>query len=481
MGMDRKNKRAQQQAQRDAEAAQHNSPEHLASMPPPTDEAPPSPVKQSSGIARALEKNEGSGRSTMSGFVPSPTLPSSAAVTIEGSSDSSKTSRSSSNPWGIPLPNSVRGIANQESLAKPSRQLGFSTDQPAASSPPTSNMTSIRSSLSSIPAPLPAAPKMEPYNPLPIGTPPKTSSFTSGSPFASGSPFGLRAESEAFAPSRPLAQGMNRTVSSPAFDAFGPSHTDTSSSVFGTSPFSAPGSKSIFLSSLPQEDAKYGKSVNAVGGDAPSAITRMMMARNGLVFEEEDSDDEEDADDFLPSSLHDLLSPEELERRRRRAEKAAVSSSVPNPPQYRRASIVDERDEIVYSPTRSNGFSISPKAASYIEPTRSLFTQPPGSLPAGLAAGMSRLHLRPAPPEPATPPTYSHSPRGIERPSALGRRVSSGGANKEGFHVGSPLSQTWTSPHQERERQQREMREVGQPGSPKAGLMREEELPFEMD
>jgi len=557
MGMDRKNKRAQQQAQRDAEAAVLNSPEHIASLPPAMDAPPqPAPVKQSSGIARALEKNEG-GPSIMAGFVPSPTLPSSATVTSHTASlDESSTSgksftRPAGNPWGIPLPNSVRGIAGQPSAPTPkapplgpSRQLGFATEQPPSASSPSSA------------TPVEAVPvTSQPYSPLPIGSPPKSSPYRS-------SPFGLRVESESFAPKlspttrSAIPLSMGRSISSPVHNGFGSSppiqstvqHDAITTSVFGTSPFSAPGSKSIFLSALSRESEdeaaknallakQYGKSVNALGSDGPSAITRMMMARNGLVFDEEDSDDDEDDGDFLPSSLHDLLSPEELDKRRKRAEKAASSSSgnkdafvlsrsVPNPAFIRRASIVDENDEIVSSPTRTNGFlSGSPQRTSLMGPqsyagfpsqfssasvqlappsipedphslvspntrNRSLLSHPLGSsLPPGLAAGMSRLHFRPAneTPPSSQPSSYAASPPTnlglgpIERPSALSRRVSHGTpVPTNGFLVGSPLSQTWMVhrvDHSEVQQLQSNMNMGGQ----KVVVHQEEELPFEMD
>jgi hypothetical protein len=141
---------------------------------------------------------------------------------------------------------------------------------------------------------------------------------------------------------------------------------------------------------------------------------------------------------------------------------------------------------------------------------RSLLDHPPGtSLPPGLAAGMSRLHLKPAAYTGETPPSSfgitntmpirqrdGMSPRSSPwspalppldsnpRSSALGRRLSSG-AN--GHHVGSPLSQTWLGGEHE-EPSPLAWQQPPHPGTPStrksalADLVHEDEdLPFSMD
>lgn len=99
---------------------------------------------------------------------------------------------------------------------------------------------------------------------------------------------------------------------------------------------------------------------------------------------------------------------------------------------------------------------------------------PGSSLPPGLASGMSRLHLQPAPTQsngsetPASSPNQSSpwgassrtsaaglgldpQPGSSPRPSAIGRRTSAGSAshaNSSGLFVGSPLAQAWTHPNE---------------------------------
>lgn len=106
---------------------------------------------------------------------------------------------------------------------------------------------------------------------------------------------------------------------------------------------------------------------------------------------------------------------------------------------------------------------------------RTLLSHAPGSsLPPGLASGMSRLHLQPAPTQPNAGETPASSlnpsspwgpssrtsaaglgldpqPGSSPRPSAIGRRTSAGSAshaNSSGLFVGSPLAQAWTHPNE---------------------------------
>ncbi|CAE6533560.1 unnamed protein product [Rhizoctonia solani] len=151
-------------------------------------------------------------------------------------------------------------------------------------------------------------------------------------------------------------------AASPAKSGFTPSHTTRPSingfavgtsppvrgenpAPFGSSPFSAPGSKSLFLSySLDQHDAgrpnapfdpKWDKQRTIKPRDLDNAV------------------DDEDLEEFLPSSLTDLLSPGERERRMSRTRHGArpsvenhlFSRSVPSSNMLDLKSIWDEQNK----------------------------------------------------------------------------------------------------------------------------------------
>ncbi|QRW05300.1 hypothetical protein RhiLY_04299 [Ceratobasidium sp. AG-Ba] len=114
---------------------------------------------------------------------------------------------------------------------------------------------------------------------------------------------------------------------------------------FGSSPFSAPGSKSLFLSySLGQnESASQAMPFNPKWGDK-----RTIRARDL-----DNAVDDEDLEEFLPSSLTDLLSPSERERRMSRTKHGArpsvdsqlFSRSVPSTNMLDIKSIWDEQNK----------------------------------------------------------------------------------------------------------------------------------------
>lgn len=100
--------------------------------------------------------------------------------------------------------------------------------------------------------------------------------------------------------------------------------------VFGTSPFSHPGSNSVFFSGPPIHDAlsngtgagdaekAFGRSFSRTTDE--DAVLRAAVQRSWNVQRDNGAatgGEDEHAEEFLPSSLSDLLTPAELERRRR--------------------------------------------------------------------------------------------------------------------------------------------------------------------
>lgn len=234
-------------------------------------------------------------------------------------------------------------------------------------------------------------------------------------------------------------------------------NTSGSGGVFGTSPFSAPGSKSLFLSYNfePEEDlnrqSKWEDARRRTDGSIFSHASAKPMSiggRNGGT-EMQDADNLVFEEDCLPSSLSDLLTPDEIRRRDSRHGRALdsfQSHSVPVQP-LPGSYFPDWPDEASppnHNPIAANGFrdahgngttivrdrllnrqsdnaSLSDQGsfretspfANVISPTlhaRVLASHAPGSsLPQGLAAGLSRLHLIPAQHTGDTPPSSNAS------------------------------------------------------------------------
>ncbi|KAG8682329.1 hypothetical protein FRC09_016841 [Ceratobasidium sp. 395] len=113
---------------------------------------------------------------------------------------------------------------------------------------------------------------------------------------------------------------------------------------FGSSPFSAPGSKSLFLSySLENDTARQAVPLNSKWDNK-----RTIRARDL-----DNPVDDEDLEEFLPSSLTDLLSPSARERRMSRTKHGArasvdnqlISRSVPSANMLDIKSIWDEQNK----------------------------------------------------------------------------------------------------------------------------------------
>lgn len=282
----------------------------------------------------------------------------------------------------------------------------------------------------------------------------------------------------------------------------GPPHIaqqSNSASVFGTSPFSAPGSRSIFLgpSSFDSTADENGFArMNRTPSGVPAASSgpiAMASAASG----EDDLDGLRD-EDAVPSSLSELLTEEEIERRRERHatprqanDARSMSRSVPSsfldgPPMA--STSVSLAAQHAKASAAAAMLGSSPHALGSTPPLLTHSTAPvalppfiqrvntylanssangltaagggaSGSLPPGLAAGLSRLHFQPAvhsgntppsgQPSPNFPPASSptHAPPSFNlRPGGIGMARRASGHNASalggGMVVGSPLART---------------------------------------
>lgn len=181
-------------------------------------------------------------------------------------------------------------------------------------------------------------------------------------------------------------------------------------------------------SSYDSNDDNFARSPPGRGGLEEMRRTNSGWDGRGGMYgaEEEDALEDEDEDDyeegFLPSSLNDLLTPEEQRRRasrmasfdpflNSRSVPADLTLSHPSPNAWGTMPIPASPPPItrsLLSVTHSFG---SPQLARQYHPSSyDPRTQPhpllpaPGSLPGGLAAGLSTLHLIPATHTGETPP-----------------------------------------------------------------------------
>lgn len=230
--------------------------------------------------------------------------------------------------------------------------------------------------------------------------------------------------------------------------------TSTSASrAFGTSPFGHPSGHSLFFSGSQDEEGGAGpltrNNRDVFGARSMGRIDDAAKLWGGIsaganaqpIVSSRVEEEMEDAEDFLPSSLSDLLTPAELERRRRshrlsssfagNDERVTVAQSMPSQAAHTfgsslgfgRSAIGAERAK---SSNLSTGFQqqqqqqqpgknddLSPigsgrrisgidsiafresRSGLSTSASRSAAHHAPGqSLPQGLAAGLSRLHLR---------------------------------------------------------------------------------------
>ncbi|KAJ9479477.1 Zinc finger protein LEE1 [Pseudozyma hubeiensis] len=251
-----------------------------------------------------------------------------------------------------------------------------------------------------------------------------------------------------------LSQSLSASLAAQSFggtDSAAAAFGTSASRAFGTSPFSHPSGHALFFSGSQDDEGGAGPfsrgnrdhfgarstgrmddAAKAWGGISSGATSRPI---GGSKVEEE----MEDAEDFLPSSLSDLLTPAELERRRRsnrlsssfagNDERVTVAQSMPSQAApafgtslgFGRSAIGAERAKSSnlsagfqqqqqhqgrgedFSPFGSGRRASGLDSIAFREGASGLSTSasrtaahhaPGQSLPQGLAAGLSRLHLR---------------------------------------------------------------------------------------
>lgn len=279
------------------------------------------------------------------------------------------------------------------------------------------------------------------------------------------------------------AQSLGGMDSAAAAAAFGTS----ASRAFGTSPFSHPSGHALFFSGSQDSEGGAGPFARSSNRDVFGARSMGRMddalwggmgaggAANAQPIGGSKVEEEmEDAEDFLPSSLSDLLTPAELERRRRshrlsssfagNDERVTVAQSMPSQAGgafgsslgFGRSAIGAERAKASNLSNLSTGFQEQKQQQQAVEGFSMFGRRPSGidvafrestsglstsasraaahhapgqSLPQGLAAGLSRLHLRSRPGEAG----------GVGGSGAFG---AVGGVGNEGGSVAGSFSQT---------------------------------------
>ncbi|ETS62080.1 hypothetical protein PaG_03639 [Moesziomyces aphidis] len=239
-----------------------------------------------------------------------------------------------------------------------------------------------------------------------------------------------------------LSQSLSASLSAPqpfggldssaAAAAFGTSAS--AARVFGSSPFSHPGGHSLFFSGSQDSEGGAGPfarsnrdtfGARSMGrmDDGASLWNGMRAASSQSIGRgERDVEEIEDAEDFLPSSLSDLLTPAELERRRRshglsssfagKDERVTVAQSMPSHAGAYGSSLGFGRSAIGAERAKASniatGFQQQKQGGGGLDAyafreggslsssaSRTAAHHAPGqSLPQGLAAGLSRMHLR---------------------------------------------------------------------------------------
>ncbi|KAL0959513.1 hypothetical protein HGRIS_011223 [Hohenbuehelia grisea] len=223
--------------------------------------------------------------------------------------------------------------------------------KPAAVSSPADPPAPVAKSPESPPPPpqppVVASPKSPPG--LPVGSPTAPRRPVQPTPAVDFGPIGSPPRSAA----SPHVGSLSRTNGfSPATS---PSHRDLAGNYLSTSPFSAPGNQSMYAAyggetsragiaqSLGTGLAMQGRAWNNDYGPIPSQVMGSRTPRSGVDFDinlqyenhhrrrgQENAVDDDDLEDFIPSSLTDLLTPDERNRRMSRSNSGQPPSAYPD-------------------------------------------------------------------------------------------------------------------------------------------------------
>lgn len=363
MSMDRKNKRAQQLAQREADAQTTNSP----TSPPITPEKTPSKSSEpfSSAPHEPLQVTK-----RQAGFLPLPAQPATAAIHSESIMAANPTSGATAavnakSVWGPNMNPAIKQAPSQSN--GPSRQVGFAPASATTASENSEVSSTYASKASTTLSPAssssPDLHTQQQQANVALGQSPRGLIMdymlsgqrnTASSPrqpelFAGAADFrpsvspALRSPPPTTAWPTSVAPASTQRHASGALDM--PQSMPTNGThAFGTSPFSNPGQRSIFLqpSSFGSDDnhlelmfdSKNSKESTphkaadpwmkggwdkpaSFGGFRATRSSTSSAAQEVLDSFEDEEDEERIEEDFLPSSLHDLLTPEELQRAHR--------------------------------------------------------------------------------------------------------------------------------------------------------------------
>ncbi|KAH9848299.1 hypothetical protein C2E23DRAFT_871273 [Lenzites betulinus] len=152
-----------------------------------------------------------------------------------------------------------------------------------------------------------------------------------------------------------------------------------------SSPFSAPGTQSVFAIPLREDASSDFKTRSALSASLGAAMTwgsdRVTTRRTAVTLEEAVVEDE-DLEDFLPSSLTDLLTPEERSRRMSRTNRSNAVGADRDSSAQRSGTEAHHR------------YSRSVPAPSLLQDIRSIWSDA-GAVPAGSpdAAALGTSHL----------------------------------------------------------------------------------------
>ncbi|KDQ09049.1 hypothetical protein BOTBODRAFT_37425 [Botryobasidium botryosum FD-172 SS1] len=240
----------------------------------------------------------------------------------------------------------------------------------------------------------------------PVGSPPRASHISAGISSASAT-----RGRNGFSP--------GTSPASHKFDAGAPGG-------FSSSPFSAPGSKSLFMSyGVEREPAKnYIGGHPASVGDRPGLRNMLAMwdpmARRGSLSQTalaEDAAGDEDLEEFLPSSLNELLSPIERERRMSRTNgqrptiDSRFSHSVPAPSMLENVKALWDDPAKRGTETATNAPSIGAEWPQHIEgPSPSMLN------PSNASAAFLPSILRPGHPAAGHGPAKPYEKTGFAAP-----------------------------------------------------------------
>ncbi|KAI0364258.1 hypothetical protein BV20DRAFT_974634 [Pilatotrama ljubarskyi] len=263
------------------------------------------------------------------------------------------------------LPDESNKLPNAPAQGKPSA-ASADTEGSAADQDQPANADTLKDSQEQ-----PAAERASP-SPLPTSVPTAPRRISDASTAVDLGPIGSppRASSSSSRPAR--------------VNGFSPGTSPQGSGISG-SPFSAPGTQTVFVMSQREDGSSDFKSRSGLSASLGAVMTwgsERITTRRMAVTTEEVVVEDEDLEDFLPSSLTDLLTPEERSRRMSRTNSA-------------RPNVADREPSLQRSGTEAHHrYSRSVPAPSLLQDIRSIWSDAgPGPVGSPDATAMGTSHL----------------------------------------------------------------------------------------